>query len=281
MKNLKLLEILSLILIASSSFYFFSRPNNLYPKPSPSSPTTPTVLATQELQEKINPRHFYAPILLYHHIAKVSIQNSYYVSPEIFDKQMEWLKENGFTVISFDDFILAPQTEGALPPKPVMITFDDSLRDQYLEAFPILKKYGYTATFFIKLNNVDKSKNTLNWPDIQELAAAGNIIGSHSLNHDNMSRMNKKKLETELLESKKIIEENIGHSVKYFSYPGGAYSQQTIEAVKAAGYLAAVTTRHRVWQEITNSDDLFTLPRVHIDDEIPTFIDWIQGINLQ
>ncbi len=221
---------------------------------------------------------FYAPILAYHHIALKRPQNSYYVSPAIFDQQMKWLKNNDYHVITLNQFYAAAVGKEKIPKKPIVITFDDGLRDQYINAFPILKKYNYTATFFIKMNNLNKGGMT--WAQLKELQKAGNIIGSHSVNHDNMANMPKNQLKYELEESKNILEQNLGVKIKYFCYPGGNYSANTIQAVKNAGYLAATTTKHKVNQEIKDSNSIYTLPRVHIDDEMPTFIDWVQGKNL-
>lgn len=243
-----------------------------------STVATPTTLSTPEWTTPKG--KFYAPILAYHHLALRRPQNSYYVSPEIFDEQLKWLKDNGYQVVSFDEFYAAAAGTGKLPPKPAVITFDDGNVDNYTNAFPILKKYSVTATFFIKINGISKSDAGMNWAKLKEMTDAGMTIGSHSVNHNNMSKMDDETLAYELVESKKILEKNLGIKIKYFAYPGGAYSKKTIEAAKAAGYLAAVTTKHKVYQEIKNDDSLFTLPRVHIDDEIPTFIDWVQGKNL-
>lgn len=229
----------------------------------------------------IDPKHFYAPILLYHHVAERRFQNSYYVSPEIFEEQMAWLKENGYKVISLDDIYQAGLGQKNLPEKPLVITFDDGVTDQYTNALPILKKYDYPATFFIKLNNVGKGKGGMTWEQIKELTNAGMTIGSHTVNHDNLNMMSAKTLKYELEESKKTLEDKLGVKIKFLSYPGGAYSDKVIEAAQKAGYLAAVTTRHRVWQEIKNPNDFFRLNRVHIDDEMPTFTQWVQGKNLK
>lgn len=230
--------------------------------------------------ESIPQGKFYAPILAYHHIELRRPQNSYYVSPEIFDEQMKWLRDNNYHVVSFDKFYAAASGKGTLPEKPVVLSFDDGNVDNYTNAFEILKKYNLTATFFIKINGVAKSGAGMTWKKLREMASVGMTIGSHSVNHNNMAQMDDGELHAELVESKKILEKNLGIEIKYFAYPGGAYSKKTIKAAKAAGYLAAVTTRHKVDQEIKNDDSLYTLPRVHIDDEMPTFIDWVQGINL-
>ncbi|MCL5407100.1 MAG: polysaccharide deacetylase family protein [Patescibacteria group bacterium] len=252
---------------------------NQKPRQTVKGASTTEPLAIVSSDEGITPQgKFYAPILVYHHIALKRPQNSYYVSPEIFDQQMKWLKDNGYHIISFDQFYAAALGKEKIPKKPIIITFDDGLEDQFKNAFPILKKYGFTATFFIKMNNLNKGGMT--WDQLKELQKAGNIIGSHSVNHDDMSKMPENQLKYESEESKRLLEQNLGTEIKYFCYPGGAYSANTILAVKNAGYLAAVTTRHKVDQEIKDGNSIYTLPRVHIDDEMPTFIDWVQGKNL-
>lgn len=221
--------------------------------------------------------YVYCPILLYHHIAKVEPQDSYSVSPEIFDQQMKWIKDNGYTVISYDDFYQAMSRKKPLPAKPVVITFDDGVSDQYQSGFPILQKYGFSAMFFLKMNNIGKS-GRLSWTEIKKMRDAGMEIDSHSVNHDNMAKMDLATMRTELSESKKTLEDNLGIDIKYFAYPGGAYSATTEIETKVAGYLSATTTKHEVYHKIAG--DFFAVSRIHIDDEMPTFTLWIQGKNL-
>lgn len=241
-----------------------------------------TVLPSPSLTpklEQIDPENFYAPILLYHHIALKRPQNSYYVSPAVFAEQMKWLQENDYHIVSLDDFYQAALGDGELPSKPVVITFDDSTKDQYQNGFPILKKYGVTATFFIKLNNIGEGGMT--WGMLREMVHSGMTLGSHSVNHDNMAQMDSETLAYEFEKSKSVIEKETGVPVKYFAYPGGAYNSTTVAYAKYAGYLAAMATRHKVWHKIERTNDLYTLARIHIDDEMPTFIDWVQGKNLR
>ena len=221
--------------------------------------------------------YVYCPILLYHHIAKVEPQDSYSVSPEIFDQQMKWLLDNGYKVIKFDDYYRAMNKKRSLPAKPVVITFDDGDHDQYASGFPILQKYGFSAMFFLKINNIGKSGG-LSWQEIKKMRDAGMEIGSHSVNHDSMSKMDLETMRHELTDSKKTLAQNLGIDVNYFAYPGGAFSATTETETKTAGYLSAVSTKHEVYHKF--SQDLFAVPRIHIDDEMPTFVDWIQGKNL-
>lgn len=274
MKKLTIILAGLLIIILGGIFYFWSR------QPLAEIAPLENFQSTDELKLNQTPvvKKFYAPVLAYHHISYTWPQNSYYVSPKIFDSQMKYLKDNGYQVISLDLFYDAFKNSGELPEKPVVLTFDDGNADQYTKALPILKKYNYTATFFIKLNNI--GKGGMSWEQIKTLAKEGMIIGSHTVNHDNLTRLSDKQLRYELTESKKVLEEKLGAPVKYLCYPGGAYSAKVIDAAKDAGYLAAVATKHKVYQEYRDENSLYTIPRVHIDDEMPTFTQWIRGINL-
>lgn len=238
-----------------------------------------TTLPTTNEETQTNKTNIYAPILLYHHIAKKTPQNSYYVSPEIFEKQLKWLKENNFKVISMDELYQGISGKNSLPKKPVVITFDDGYVDNYKNAFPLLKKYAYTATFFVKTNTI--GKGDMSWQMLKEMQDAGMTIASHSMSHQDLKKMKIEDVDRELLGSKQVLEKNLGVEVKYFSYPLGAFSSQTAAEVKKIKYLAAFTVIHRVNQNIKTENDYYKLPRVHIDDEMPTFIDWVQGKNLK
>ncbi|HEX9503720.1 MAG TPA: polysaccharide deacetylase family protein [Patescibacteria group bacterium] len=220
----------------------------------------------------------YTPILMYHHIALKRPQASYYVSPGVFDSQMKWLSDNGYKVISMDDLISGLKGTTTLPTKPTIITFDDGTVDQYANVLPILKKYGYTATFYIISGEVG-SDGYMDWSQIKELVNNGMTIGAHSVTHPNLTHLTSTQLESELANSKKVIEKNLGITVKHFCYPGGAHNQVVVEKT-AQYYISATTTIHKAYHNIKSPNDFYRLERIHIDDEMPSFIDWIRGINL-
>lgn len=236
-----------------------------------------TVLLKDSQVQKTNPSpsgKVIIPILLYHHIAEHEPQDPYYVSPKNFAAQMKWLFDNNYHIITLSTAVEYLQGKiSNLPQKPVVITFDDGVRDQYTNAFPMLKKYSYPATFFVKLNNYNGSG--MSTDELKEMISKGMEIGSHSVNHDSMSNMDSKTLKYELEESKRVLELDLGINIKYFSYPGGAYSDKTIEAVKIAGYEAAVTVIHSIEQ---NPQELFQLRRSHIDDDLDNLIERVQGL---
>lgn len=222
------------------------------------------------------PSSFYAPVLMYHHIAVKNPPDSYYVSPKIFAEQMAWLKKNNYQVISYDIFYEAALGKIKLPAKAIVITFDDGNADQYYNAFPILKKYNYPATFFIKVSVLDK-KYYLTTNMVKEMAAAGMTIASHTIKHQNLRKLDAIHIRTELIESKKQLEKITGQPVNYFAYPGGAFTKDIAREVERDGYWSAVTTVHRIYQQFNNPLDLYLVPRIHIDNDMPSFINWLRG----
>lgn len=223
--------------------------------------------------------HLYVPILMYHHVGYSKGFSSYYVSPEIFEEQMKWLKDNKYTVISMDEFDGAVRCGLDLPNKPVVITFDDGDRDQYEYAFPVLRKYGYSGTFYIAINWLEDNIH-MTWEMVKDLIDKGMIIGSHTMSHPNLATLYKEGLVYELSLSKKILTEKLGMPIRYISYPGGGYSNFVGDLAKEEGYINGVKTHHAVYHDIKSLDDMFTLSRIHIDNEMPSFVNWIQGIGL-
>lgn len=213
------------------------------------------------------------PILLYHHIAAHQPQNPYFVSPENLEAHFKWLKDNGYEPITMGHAADCLQSKCQLPSKAVVITFDDGWTDEYLNGFPILKKYSFPATFYIKLNNYN-GLGGLTTNQLKEMAAAGIEIASHTMTHPNLKTKPAQQLNFELRESKRILEHDLGVPVHSFAYPGGAFNDRVVAAVKAAGYQSATTTIHSIQQ---NSADLFRLRRIHIDDDMDNLIERVEG----
>lgn len=187
------------------------------------------------------------PIIAYHHI-NPTMDSDMNVTPEAFRSHMQFLKNNGYTPITLSQWYEAAAKKTALPKKPVIITFDDGWRDQLTYAIPILNEFNFPATFFI-YTSVVGSPNQMTWKDIKQLHAQGHEIGCHSATHSNLIKPFKsenaqlfaKRLVRETKESKKIIEENTGCTIRHFCYPYGFYNSDVINHLKRAGYHTAVT----------------------------------------
>jgi peptidoglycan/xylan/chitin deacetylase (PgdA/CDA1 family) len=205
--------------------------------PAQSPPKSPTPSPTPEWTWH-PPGEVVAPILVYHHIAKREPANRYFLSPAVFEAQMVALQHWGYTSISLSLLVQA-LTEGAfLPPRPVVITFDDGYRDVYSHAFPILQRLGFTGVVYMIAGQVGLG-NYMDSGELSELASAGWEIGSHSWTHNNL-RSPGVKLSREIDESRQVLKELLGVPVKTFAFPYGLTSKYVTGLVKEAGYQSAV-----------------------------------------
>jgi peptidoglycan/xylan/chitin deacetylase (PgdA/CDA1 family) len=109
----------------------------------------------------------------------------YNVTPEKFEEQLKYLKDNGFGTVTIKQLIDS-ERDGELPPTPVMITFDDGHISHYQNAAPILKEYGFTAVFFIVVNDIGK-KDRVMWDEVCGLFSDGMDIGSHGMSHKRLN----------------------------------------------------------------------------------------------
>jgi peptidoglycan/xylan/chitin deacetylase (PgdA/CDA1 family) len=283
-------------------------------------------------------------------------------SPEEFYKQIAFAAKN-FDVISFEDLYRAEIDGGTLPRRPMVITFDDGYRDNYTNAFPILREFGLPATIFLaaghigqhrlfwwdtvaycikrtavsqvvvpEISNIpihlgsqaeklraiemilrwikmapDEAKNRLverlpealdvemdlaaagrmhlSWDEVREMSTHGIEFGSHTMTHPILSNVSATALETEIRESKRLIQTEIGKQVIAFAYPVGGkphFNQHVEAAVARAGYRYAVSyvqgvaaftriafKRHSSRTLVT---ERYSMPRIHVEaDHSMTF----------
>jgi peptidoglycan/xylan/chitin deacetylase (PgdA/CDA1 family) len=186
------------------------------------------------------------PILMYHYVDETPPPAGPYadeltVRTGDFEAEMKYLNDNGYHTVSLADAYLAMAGLEALPSKPVVLTFDDGGLDNYLVAFPLLKKHGLTATFFIITGTVGKD-GQMDWDQLREMAASGMAIQSHTVSHPDLRGIPAARLEAELADSRAAITQAVAEPGYVLCYPGGAYDQRVIEAAKAAGYVMAVAT---------------------------------------
>jgi peptidoglycan/xylan/chitin deacetylase (PgdA/CDA1 family) len=233
------------------------------PEPSPLPTATPLPMPTPDG----TPRQLVIPILMYHHIAVPgpnadAIRRDLSVSPANFEAQLGYLVEHGYEPITLESLILHLQVGSSLPPKPVILTFDDGFKDHYTNAYPLLKRYGFTGTFFVITGFVDEGRpGHMSWPEIELLHANGMEIGSHTYTHPSLAGKSFDYIVWQVLGSKEAIEARTQEPLRFFCYPSGQYDQQVVDVLQSAGYWGAVTVEAGSLQA---SERPFELKRIRV-----------------
>jgi len=157
------------------------------------------------------------------------------VSTKSFDKLLRHLAQTGRRGVSISE---------SNQPNTVALTFDDGLENFYEIAFPILRRYGFTATVFLVSDYIGQSttwdyhkRPHLNWQQIAELAEAGIEFGSHSANHKDLRDLDDEELSYELCGSRGFLEQKLGRPVKYVSFPFGRFNKRVVQFSKKAGFV--------------------------------------------
>ena len=202
-------------------------------------------------------KELYLPILMYHHITLSPRHSSLYVSSAVFKQQMKYLDENEYHPITFRELISCYDSGEKIPAKSLIISFDDGWKEQYLNAFPVLKQHHFKATFFIISSYVGYGA-FMNWQELEELKNYGMEIGSHTVDHPWLTSLSEGKLSYELKTSKEGLEKKLGQEVISFAYPYGDFNQRVIRAVKKAGYRTARSCREGSWQDLEHPYTLKT-----------------------
>lgn len=188
-------------------------------------------------------------ILTYHRVCSDST-DSFSVSRKEFERQMAYLSEN-YTVLPLPQALQVLENGEPYPDNVVTLTFDDGSDDWYSVVYPVLKRFGIPATFFVTVNLLEDSKQKsgnefLTWEQLSRMAEDPICcIGSHSLTHRSFASLSKLELENEIIGSKRSIEKRICRPVEFLSYPFGTkkdFNKSVCRAVSDGGYLAALTS---------------------------------------
>ncbi|HJR80576.1 MAG TPA: polysaccharide deacetylase family protein [Anaerolineales bacterium] len=239
------------------------------PSPTPFPTWTFTPAPTLEPQWHLQgPGEIIVPILLYHHVGVPQSDNVYYVTPFAFEQQMNLLHEWGYRTISVELLVTAIKQGTELPSKPVIISFDDGSETVYATALPILQKYNFTGTAYI-VHNYIGLPGYMNADQIRALYAAGWEIGSHSLSHPDLTERTDRQRQ-EIVESRRKLQALLGVPVLSFSYPFGAYDEESVHYAHFAGYIAALGLGNETLQ---GNKNLFYLYRQAVNgtDDLRTF----------
>jgi peptidoglycan/xylan/chitin deacetylase (PgdA/CDA1 family) len=149
-----------------------------------------------------------------------------------------------------------------VPPRCLVLSFDDGLYSQFANALPVLSELGLPGVFFDLPGFADGVHRYMGPPELQALVAAGQEVEAHTCNHPNLPLLERRNLNAfyaELQDCKALLESITGQPVSYVAYPFGAYDAGVLDAVSRFGYRAAFTTRPSA---VLTADRPFTLPRI-------------------
>jgi peptidoglycan/xylan/chitin deacetylase (PgdA/CDA1 family) len=183
------------------------------------------------------------PVLCYHHFAE-RCDSSLCTPTSVFERHMKALKEDGYSVISTAELTEFLAFRRRIPKKAVVINLDDGYRSTYEIAYPILKKYGFTATLFIYTSFIGASNNALTWDQLKAMKADGFEVGSHSVNHVDLSKKlageSEKeylaRVKRELMVSKQVLDDKLNQNTRYIAFPYGEFTPALLKLCEETGY---------------------------------------------
>ena len=201
-----------------------------------------------------------ALVVLMYHKVNDEPENSVTIPVSLFEEQMAQLADLGYQPVSLDD-VLAYYVDGQpLPPRAVLITFDDAYRDNLLNAVPVLRKHRYPAVLFVPIGYLDGTRPlphdehlasrglvnpTLGWEELAALESGGIRVESHGIGHRPLADLEVDEAAREIALSKLRLEERLGRSVRAFAYVKGSeahYRPVHLSLLRQAGYDLAFTS---------------------------------------
>ncbi|MGY1618343.1 glycosyltransferase [Geodermatophilus sp. SYSU D00691] len=223
------------------------------------------------------------PVLMYHRVAQTGSKalSRYRVSPQDFDEQLGYLAAAGFRSATFDEWAEARRLNRALPGRRVIITFDDAYVDFAEEAWPLLRKYGFSATLFVPTAHVGKTNAwdaaygeevpLLGWEALRDLRDEQVTMGAHGHTHRPLSALASGDVAREAARSRVELENRLQVPVTAVAYPYGRFNSVVTHLHAASGFLHGVTTRSAL---SSLKDPALSLPRVEVigGEGVPSFI---------
>jgi len=211
------------------------------------------------------------PILAYRRISPDGLEA---ISPQVFEQQLQNIKQHGYYSASWEDWQKAKQAKTPLPGKAVLMTFDGGYLDFFQYALPLLKRFDFTATVFLVAESIGKTNSwekaefeevqLMGWPEILQLRDAGIEFGSMSATHQPLTALSPTEIVREGAKSRAILEQGLEKSVKCFAYPYGDFDPIVAHLIGASGYTFGVSYRSR----FSSFDDaLLSLPRLQLTAE--------------
>ena len=199
------------------------------------------------------------PILEYHQVTDVPLDpffEQYNVPPAEFAAQLDYLRAEGYTTITLQDFMRVVHGKGQLPAKPIVLTFDDGYADNYSEMFPLLKSRDMKAVVYV-ITNMLGQKNYLTLEQLKDMQRYGIEIGSHTADHLPLTDLDRNTQLRQIRESKIFLEWSGLATIYSLSYPNGVFNADIEEILREENFLTAVTGEAGLNTLATNPYELY------------------------
>jgi len=187
---------------------------------------------------------------------------AYNTEVNVFRRQMAYLHAKGMKTLVIDELLF--KETSTQEERAICLTFDDGWRGNYLNAYPILKGYGFKATFFVATDLIGKP-SYMNWEHLKEMVTNGMSIQSHTVTHRPLAHMGGERVLFELSESKRVIEERLEREVRHLSLPHGIKDERIWDLAQGTGY-KSICTSDVGFQTLDNNEPW--LKRIAIGDKI-------------
>ncbi|MFH1877408.1 MAG: polysaccharide deacetylase family protein [Candidatus Omnitrophota bacterium] len=210
----------------------------------------------------LSPRYV-VPVLMYHSIED-NPESTLSVSPENFAKQIKFLRDNKYSVISLGELVRGIKEGRKFDHNTVVVTFDDGFEDNYLKAFPILARYRIPASVFLVSGYMGNKKGYLNWDQVRLMNNNGIDFGGHTRTEVYLPAVkDTEKLWEEIALCREDIKNNAGFEPDFFCYPTGGFNDKIKDTIKKAGYKGACTTNRG---KDRFNKDVYEINRVKVTD---------------
>jgi peptidoglycan/xylan/chitin deacetylase (PgdA/CDA1 family) len=209
-----------------------------------------------------------ALVLMYHGVDDVPAArdpHGMFVRPAAFRDQLEQLLDAGYDVVSEAAYVEALHG-GALPPRPVLITFDDGYVGVGEHAAPVLASFGLPSTLYVPAGLVGGHSDWLEprhrhplmtGTELRAVRAQGMTVGAHGFDHSDLRAMSDTDIRRHTVEAREILAEVLGEQPTTFAFPYGYQDARARAAVRAAGYRAAFAVHESI--------DRFAIQRVDVN----------------
>lgn len=213
---------------------------------APTATPSPTLIPTPTPQPLIG-YCLRVPVLMYHHIqpmtqASEKGQGGLSVDDGMFDQHLAYITSQGYTTLTAKELVDALKNKTSLPPKSLVLTFDDGYRDNHTYAFPIIKKYGVKANLMLATGLIEGA-DYLTWDQVSDMKNSGlYYFVDHTWSHFNVGAGTEEKIRDEIETAKKQIEAGTGQTVDIFAYPYGFGGSTALRILQEFGFSGAFST---------------------------------------